>query len=131
MKTYTEEQANEMVQEAVAKVERSFGGTLQNLNEENEKLRDKIKDTPEALAVLTARTFTGLIMDMSLKGTVSIERYGGSNDCSLRVSLISNTIDAFQFLTNFSTIIMPSVTEFEENKDNEAEVIYYLIVKEE
>ncbi len=39
METYTREQADDMVREAVEKTERSFGGTFKRLKAENEELR--------------------------------------------------------------------------------------------
>ena len=41
MAGYTEEQIEELVQEAVAKTERSFGGTFKRLKGESEELREK------------------------------------------------------------------------------------------
>ncbi len=41
METYTREQADDMVREAVERTERSFGGTFKRLKAENEELRAK------------------------------------------------------------------------------------------
>ena len=41
MEEYTEEQVEEMVQEAIAKTEKSFGGTFKRLKSENEELKTK------------------------------------------------------------------------------------------
>ena len=41
METYTREQADDLVREAVEKTERSFGGTFKRLKAENEELRAK------------------------------------------------------------------------------------------
>ncbi len=48
MKTYTEEQVDEIVQEAVAKVERSFGGTFKRLKSENEEFKTRTQAMLEA-----------------------------------------------------------------------------------
>ena len=40
MSGFTEEQIEEMVQEAVAKTEKSFGGTFKRLKSENEELQN-------------------------------------------------------------------------------------------
>jgi len=45
MSGYTEEQVEEMVQEAVTKTERSFGGTFKRLKSENEELRTAYEKT--------------------------------------------------------------------------------------
>jgi hypothetical protein len=45
---YTEEQAEEMVREAVEKTERSFGGTFKRLKAENEELRAQFDAQREA-----------------------------------------------------------------------------------
>ena len=45
MSEYTEEQIEEIVQEAVAKTEKSFGGTFKRLKSENEELKLKYDET--------------------------------------------------------------------------------------
>ena len=45
MSGFTEEQAEEMVQEAVVKTEKSFGGTFKRLKNENEGLKTKFEAT--------------------------------------------------------------------------------------
>ncbi|MFC1574289.1 hypothetical protein ACFL30_03820, partial [Candidatus Latescibacterota bacterium] len=43
MSSYTEEQVEEIVHEAVGKTERSFGGTFKRLKSENEELKTVIE----------------------------------------------------------------------------------------
>ena len=52
MATYTEEQVEEMVQEAVNKSERSFGGTVHRLKVENEKLKGSNNELARTLRIV-------------------------------------------------------------------------------
>ncbi len=61
MKTYTEEQVEEMVQEAVAKSERSFGGTFKRLKSKNNELKTRIQNLLETLKVVANQMCDGCL----------------------------------------------------------------------
>jgi len=69
--TYSEEQVDEMIQEAVAKTEKSFAGTIKRLKEKNEKLVtvedakrfQKILEEEVKAKIISFEEQTGLVVD--------------------------------------------------------------------
>ncbi len=126
MITYTENQAQEMVQEAVAKTELSFGGTFQRLKEENEKLQEMRKPAK----LFTYRNFAKLVIVVAKAGLVTIEHDELANDVSLyTINLETRKAKAIAVLADLSTCGLLPIQVFAKENLDIAVVSYWVRVK--